>query len=150
MQGRHLAPGERHGFPAALRKADRRRLVELIRPKAQRMTQRLIDDVFDALNEQTVTVHSTKVRARARGPLRQLTDPCPYRFCPVVLLPGQAQMEGVRIPVRLPDAVQSRLVADAAPRRIVASAPGWTPRRGWAAACTRPLPARPRACPRGG
>ncbi|MEE1820613.1 transposase, partial [Streptomyces sp. BE20] len=40
---------ERHGSPAALRKAGRRRLVELIRPKAPRMAQRLIDDLFDAL-----------------------------------------------------------------------------------------------------
>uniref|UniRef100_UPI001F26DC4B IS110 family transposase n=1 Tax=Streptomyces shenzhenensis TaxID=943815 RepID=UPI001F26DC4B len=44
---------ERHGSPAALRRAGRRRLVEVIRPKAPRMAQRLIDDVFDALDEQT-------------------------------------------------------------------------------------------------
>ena len=37
---------ERYGSPAALRKAGRRRLVELIRPKAPRMAARLIDDVF--------------------------------------------------------------------------------------------------------
>ncbi|WP_406406240.1 IS110 family transposase [Streptomyces halstedii] len=47
---------ERHGSPAALRKAGRRRLVEPIRPKAPRMAARLIDDVFNALDEQTVTV----------------------------------------------------------------------------------------------
>jgi hypothetical protein len=35
---------ERHGSPAALRKAGRRRLVEVIRPKAPRMAARLIDD----------------------------------------------------------------------------------------------------------
>ncbi|MFB6785076.1 IS110 family transposase [Streptomyces olivaceus] len=45
---------ERFGSPAALRKAGRRRLVELIRPKAARMAARLIDDVFEALDEQTV------------------------------------------------------------------------------------------------
>ncbi|MEU3260318.1 IS110 family transposase [Streptomyces albidoflavus] len=50
---------ERHGSPAALRKAGRRRLVELIRPKAPRMAARLIDDVFDALDEQTVIVPGT-------------------------------------------------------------------------------------------
>lgn len=50
---------ERHGSPAALRKAGRRRLVELIRPKAPRMANRLIDDVFDALDEQTVVVPGT-------------------------------------------------------------------------------------------
>ncbi|SCD41024.1 hypothetical protein GA0115241_101742 [Streptomyces sp. DpondAA-D4] len=50
---------ERYGSPAALRKAGRRRLVELIRPKAPRMATRLIDDLFDALDEQTVTVPGT-------------------------------------------------------------------------------------------
>ncbi|MFJ4942224.1 IS110 family transposase [Streptomyces albidoflavus] len=50
---------ERYGSPAALRKAGRRRLVELIRPKAPRMAQRLIDEVFDALDEQTVVVPGT-------------------------------------------------------------------------------------------
>ncbi|MGW2651885.1 IS110 family transposase [Streptomyces sp. NPDC001393] len=50
---------ERYGSPAALRKAGRRRLVEVIRPKAPRMAQRLIDEVFDALDEQTVVVPGT-------------------------------------------------------------------------------------------
>ncbi|MFG2638923.1 class I SAM-dependent methyltransferase, partial [Streptomyces sp. NPDC048362] len=50
---------ERYGSPAALRKAGRRRLVELIRPKAPRMAHRLIDEVFDALDEQTVIVPGT-------------------------------------------------------------------------------------------
>ncbi len=47
---------ERYGSPAALRKAGRRRLVEAIRPKAPRMADRLIDEIFDALDEQTVVV----------------------------------------------------------------------------------------------
>jgi len=50
---------ERHGSPQALRTAGRRKLVELIRPKAPRMAQRLIDDVFTALDEQTVIVPGT-------------------------------------------------------------------------------------------
>ncbi|MFE3830864.1 IS110 family transposase [Streptomyces sp. NPDC059092] len=50
---------ERYGSPAALRKAGRRRLVEAIRSKAPRMAVRLIDDVFDALDEQTVVVPGT-------------------------------------------------------------------------------------------
>ncbi|WP_138968177.1 IS110 family transposase [Streptomyces sp. YIM 121038] len=50
---------ERYGSPSALRKAGRRRLVEVIRPKAPRMAVRLIDDVFDALDEQTVVVPGT-------------------------------------------------------------------------------------------
>ncbi|MEY9988405.1 hypothetical protein ABIE67_000437 [Streptomyces sp. V4I8] len=39
---------EHYGSPGALRKAGRRRLVEVIRPKAPCMATRLIDDVFDA------------------------------------------------------------------------------------------------------
>ncbi|MFD3563145.1 IS110 family transposase [Streptomyces sp. NPDC058686] len=50
---------ERYGSPAALRKAGRRRLVEAIRPKAPRMATRLVDDVFDALDEQTAVVPGT-------------------------------------------------------------------------------------------
>ncbi|SED59116.1 IS110 family transposase [Streptomyces sp. Ag109_O5-10] len=50
---------ERYGSPAALRKAGRRKLVEVIRPKAPRMATRLVDDVFDALDEQTVVVPGT-------------------------------------------------------------------------------------------
>jgi transposase len=50
---------ERHGSPAALRKAGHCRLLELIRPKGPRMATRLIDDVFDALDEQTVVVPGT-------------------------------------------------------------------------------------------
>ncbi|MEU4507549.1 IS110 family transposase [Streptomyces sp. NPDC024089] len=50
---------ERYGSPAALRKAGRRKLVKAIRPKAPRIAQRLIDDVFDALDEQTVVVPGT-------------------------------------------------------------------------------------------
>ncbi len=47
---------ERYGSPAALRKAGRRRPAEAIRPKAPRMAKRLIDEVFDTLDEQTVVV----------------------------------------------------------------------------------------------
>ncbi len=50
---------ERYGSPAALRKAGRRRLVEAIRPKAPRMAARLIDEIFTALDEQTVVVPGT-------------------------------------------------------------------------------------------
>lgn len=50
---------ERYGSPAALRKSGRRRLVELIRPKAPRTANLLIDDVFTALDEQTVVVPGT-------------------------------------------------------------------------------------------
>lgn len=42
--------------PKEVRKADRRRLVTLLRPKAPRMAERLVDDTFTALDEQTVAV----------------------------------------------------------------------------------------------
>ncbi|WSP94858.1 IS110 family transposase [Streptomyces sp. NBC_01233] len=51
---------EQFGSPAQLRKAGRRRLITLIRPKAPRMAERLINDVFTALDEQTVTVPGTQ------------------------------------------------------------------------------------------
>jgi transposase len=50
---------ERYGSPAALRKTGRGRLVEVIPPEAPRVAQRLIDEVFDALDEQTVVVPGT-------------------------------------------------------------------------------------------
>ncbi|CAM5574152.1 hypothetical protein KAURM247S_02719 [Kitasatospora aureofaciens] len=50
---------ERHGSPAALREAGRRKLVTLIRPKAPRMAERLVDEIFDALDERTVVVPGT-------------------------------------------------------------------------------------------
>ncbi len=50
---------EHYGSPAALRKAGRRKLVEAIRPRAPRMAQRLVDDIFTALDEQTVVVPGT-------------------------------------------------------------------------------------------
>jgi transposase len=50
---------ERFGSPQALRKAGRRRLVSVLRPKAPRMAERLVNDVFDALDEQTVVVPGT-------------------------------------------------------------------------------------------
>ncbi|MFF4969757.1 IS110 family transposase [Streptomyces sp. NPDC001037] len=50
---------ERYGSPQALRKAGRRKLVEVTRPKAPRMAERLVDDIFTALDEQTVVVPGT-------------------------------------------------------------------------------------------
>ncbi|MBH5334889.1 IS110 family transposase [Streptomyces pactum] len=50
---------ERYGSPTALRKAGRRRLVEAVRPRAPRMAQRLVQDIFAALDEQTVVVPGT-------------------------------------------------------------------------------------------
>ncbi|MFK0050607.1 hypothetical protein ACIQU4_42245 [Streptomyces sp. NPDC090741] len=54
---------ERFGSPAQIRKAGRRRPVTLLRPKARRMAERLVEDVFAALDEQTVTVPGTKAAA---------------------------------------------------------------------------------------
>lgn len=50
---------ERHGSPAQLRKAGRRRLVTLLRPKAPRLAERLVEEIFDALDEQSVVVPGT-------------------------------------------------------------------------------------------
>lgn len=50
---------ERHGSPAQIRKAGHRRLVTLLRPQAPRMAERLVEDIFAALDEQTVTVPGT-------------------------------------------------------------------------------------------
>lgn len=54
---------ERFGSPAQIRKAGRRRLVTLIRPKAPRMAERLVDEIFTALDEQTVVVPGTDAAA---------------------------------------------------------------------------------------
>ncbi|MFJ1709957.1 IS110 family transposase [Kitasatospora sp. NPDC088346] len=51
---------ERHGSPAQLRKAGRRRLVTLLRPKAPRLAERLVDEIIDALDEQSVVVPGTE------------------------------------------------------------------------------------------
>ncbi|MEV5731641.1 IS110 family transposase [Streptomyces pharetrae] len=50
---------ERYGSPDALHKAGHRKLVEVIRPRAPRMAQRLADDILTALDEQTVVVPGT-------------------------------------------------------------------------------------------
>lgn len=54
---------ERFGSPAQIRKAGRRRLITLIRPKALRMAERLVEDIFTALDEQTVVVPGTDAAA---------------------------------------------------------------------------------------
>lgn len=50
---------DQFGSSAQIRKAGRRRLITLIRPKALRMAERLIDDIFTALDEQTLVVPGT-------------------------------------------------------------------------------------------
>jgi hypothetical protein len=42
---------ERFGSPARIRKAGRRRLVALLRPKAPRMAERLVEEIFAALGD---------------------------------------------------------------------------------------------------
>lgn len=54
---------ERFGSPAQIRKAGRRQLVTLLRPRAPRMAERLIEEIFAALDEQTVTVPGTEAAA---------------------------------------------------------------------------------------
>ena len=58
-----LALLQRFGSPALIRKAGRRRLITLIRPKAPRMAERLVDDILAALDEQTVVVPGTDAAA---------------------------------------------------------------------------------------
>ncbi|CAL9643531.1 IS110 family transposase ISSgr1 [Streptomyces sp. enrichment culture] len=66
---------EQSGSPAQIRKAGRRRLVTLTRPKAPRMAERLVEDIFTALDEQTV---------RRPGHRRGRADrPQPRQFPPV-------------------------------------------------------------------
>lgn len=54
---------ERLGSPAQSRKAGRRRLVTLLRPKAPRTAERPVKDIFTALDEQTITVPATEAAA---------------------------------------------------------------------------------------
>ncbi len=58
-----LAILERHFSPSQLRKAGRRRLITLLRPRAPRMAERLVEDIFTALDEQTVVVPGTEAAA---------------------------------------------------------------------------------------
>lgn len=61
----------RCGGPAGLRRAGRAKLVEIVRPKAPRMGERLVEQIFTALDEQTVTVPGT---AAAEKILPKLAD----------------------------------------------------------------------------
>jgi transposase len=54
---------DQFGSPALIRKAGRRRLISLIRPKAPRMAERLVEDIITALDEQTVVVPGTDAAA---------------------------------------------------------------------------------------
>lgn len=54
---------QRFGVSAQIRKAGRRRLVTLLRPQAPRTAERLVDEIFAALDEQTVTVPGTEAAA---------------------------------------------------------------------------------------
>ncbi|MGY0058600.1 IS110 family RNA-guided transposase [Streptomyces sp. LZ34] len=54
---------DQFGSPAQIRKAGRRRLASLMRPKAPRTAERLVDEIFTALDEQTVVVPGTDAAA---------------------------------------------------------------------------------------
>ncbi|MFD3775783.1 IS110 family transposase [Streptomyces sp. NPDC058612] len=58
-----LALLERFGSPARIRKAGRSQLITLLEPLAPRMHERLVGDIFDALDEQTVVVPGTEAAA---------------------------------------------------------------------------------------
>jgi hypothetical protein len=61
------------GGPTGLRKAGRRKLLALVASRAPRMGARLVEAVFTALDEQTVTVPGT---AAAETVLPRLADAC--------------------------------------------------------------------------
>ncbi|WP_069885800.1 IS110 family transposase [Streptomyces luteocolor] len=58
-----LALLQRFGSPAEIRAAGRRRVTTLIAPKAPRMAARLTEEIFTALDEQTVIVPGTDAAA---------------------------------------------------------------------------------------
>lgn len=65
----------RFGGPAGLRAAGRRRLLAVARPRAPRSYEKLIDAIWTALDEQTVTVPGTKAAELVLPKLAdQLTD----------------------------------------------------------------------------
>jgi transposase len=55
---------ERYPTPTAMRAAGKRRLLGVVQPKAPRMGARLIDDLFTALDAQTVTVPAEQTIGR--------------------------------------------------------------------------------------
>ena len=61
----------RCGGPAGLRKAGQSKLLDIVRPKAPRMGEPLVEQIFAALGEQTVTVPGT---AAAEKILPKLAD----------------------------------------------------------------------------
>ncbi|WSV08750.1 IS110 family transposase [Streptomyces sp. NBC_01020] len=74
-----LALLEQFGSPAAaLRKAGRRRLLNIAQPLAPRMFERLVEDILTALDEQTVIVPGTEAAAlivpSLAGSLRAVLD----------------------------------------------------------------------------
>lgn len=60
---------ERYPTPSAMRAAGKRRLLRLVAPRAPRMGQRLVDDLFTALAAQTVTVPAEATLGRVIGDL---------------------------------------------------------------------------------
>ena len=65
---------ERYPTPTALRAAGRKRVLRLIQPRAPRMAGRLVDDLFAALETQTVTVPAERTIGRVIADLaRDLT-----------------------------------------------------------------------------
>jgi transposase len=66
----------RYGGPAGIRRAGQSKLLEIVRPRAPRMSERLIEQIFTALGEQTVTVPGTsaaeKILPRLADSLRDV------------------------------------------------------------------------------
>lgn len=68
---------DRFGFPQALRKAGRRQLVNLLRPKGPCMAGRLVDDISDAFDEQAVVTPRHQHARRDRAVAGAVAGRCP-------------------------------------------------------------------------
>ena len=110
----------RFGGPTGLRAAGRRRLLAVVKPRAPRSHQRLVDDIATALSEQTVTVPGTRAaelvlpkraaalaalinaRAEAARQIEEMLDPHP--LSPVLTsMPGVGVRTAARILLEVGD-----------------------------------------------
>ncbi len=132
---------ERFGSPAQIRKAGRRRLVTLLRPKAPRMAERLVEDIFAALDEQTVAVPGTGAaalivpslaasltavldqRKLLAGRIEELLEAHPLSKV-LTSMPGVGVRTGARILIEVGDAAPSRPPGTWPPTRVSPRRPG--------------------------
>jgi transposase len=100
-----LALLQRHGSPAAIRAAGHERVATLLREHAPRLAARLADEIFAALDEQSVTVPGTDAA--------------------VLILPGLAASLGATLHQRAQLATQIEALLEAHPlAKVLTSMPG--------------------------